>query len=93
MTFPQRIFFFCKMDKNYFNFNDDIYIAIIYFPPENSSREKRLNLDQFKHLTEISRKIDSNNIILIGDFNARTHNLEDTLTTEKPENDVPENFY
>ena len=42
---------------------------------------------------ELTAKLDSNNIILLGDFNARTGNLKDILTAEKHSNDVPKNFY
>ena len=83
----------CKLDKTHFKYDDDVYVGVIYFPPQNSPREKRLNLDHFRHLTEICTKIDSNNIILMGDFNARTQNLDDTLTAEKHDSDIPENFY
>ena len=55
--------FFCKLDKNYFNFNEDTYVGIIYFPPENSSREKRIKKDHFKNLLKKVSKINSSNII------------------------------
>ena len=71
--------FFCKLEKKYFNFDDDVYVGMIYFPPENSSREKRIKVDHFKNLVEKVSKIDSSNIILIGDFNARTKDLTDTM--------------
>ena len=44
--------FFCKLEKNYFNFDDDVYVGMIYFPPENSSWEKRIKVDHFKNLVE-----------------------------------------
>ena len=25
--------FFCKLDKDFFNFNEDVYVGIIYIPP------------------------------------------------------------
>ena len=78
--------FFCKLDKDFFNFNEDAYVGIIYFPPENSSREKRIKVDHFENLMDKVTKIDSNNIILVGDFNARTKDLSDTLGDD--ENDV-----
>ena len=30
----------CKLDKNHFEYDDDLYIGTVYIPPENSSREK-----------------------------------------------------
>ena len=82
-----------KLEKSHFQYDDDIYVGMIYFPPKYSSREKRINSEYFKHLTETIHKLDSNNIILMGDFNVRTQNLDDMLETEKHNSDVPENFY
>ena len=82
--------FFCKLDKNYFNFSDDVYVGIIYFPPENSSREKRIKIDHFKNLLEKLSKIESSNIILIGDFNARTRVLNDIMREDKDVDIIPE---
>ena len=79
--------FFCKLDKKYFNFNEDLYVGAIYFPPENSEREKRLKEDHFKKLLEKVLMIKSNNIILIGDFNARTGSLDDVLLNDETKND------
>ncbi len=82
--------FFCKLDKNHFNFNDDVYMGIIYFPPENSSREKRIKIDHFKDLLEKVSQIKSSNIILIGDFNARTRDLSDTIYDEENSDLIPD---
>ena len=71
--------FFCKLERKYFNFSDDVYIGVIYFPPENSSREKKIKIDHFSNLQEKMSEIQSNNIILIGDFNARTRDLSDII--------------
>ena len=82
----------CKLDKNYFGFGGDVYLGNVYFPPEGSSRERRLKNEYFKQLRETSSKIQENKI-LIGDFNARTCGLEDTLTKEKHEDDIVHDFY
>ena len=86
-------FLWCKLSKRYFGSQDDIYIAIVYIPPEKSTREVRLNIDHYKHLQETTAKLNNSNIILIGDFNARTKTLDDTLASEKHDNSMPENFY
>ena len=78
-------FLWCKISKNFLGLNDDLYIGIIYFPPTNSTREKKLNLDHFHHLKSITKDINSQNIILMGDFNARTKNLSDVLLRENDE--------
>ena len=69
-------------------------MCIVYIPPENSTREKRLKADHFRHLKEKNIKINSENILLIGDFNARTKTFEDTLAKEKHLNEfLPQSFY
>ncbi len=83
----------CKLDKKYFGFDEDVYIGSIYFPPEQSTREKRLKTDPFKQLKETITKIDGKYTILVGDFNARTHILEDTLKKEKHEEIIAQDFY
>ena len=83
----------CKLDKKNFGFNDDLYVGCVYVPPETSSREKRLKIDHFKLILESTQKINTSNWILVGDFNARTHNLADTLVKEKHDNDMSHEFY
>ena len=56
----------CKLEKKFFGFDDDLFIGFIYFPPESSSRERRLRIDHFKQLKESTTKIGCNNRILIG---------------------------
>ena len=82
--------FFCKLDKDFFNFNEDVYVGIIYIPPENSSREKRIKVDHFENLLDKVTKIDSNNIILVGDFNARTKDLSDTIGNDQNDVSMPQ---
>ena len=83
----------CKLDKKYFGYHDDVYIGIVYIPPEYSTRERKLNIDHFKQLKETTSKIDSDNIVLMGDFNARTGNLDDVLLAEKHEEIPQMDFY
>ena len=64
----------------------------VYFPPENSTREKRLKNEHFQDLKETCSMIKENNI-LIGDFNARTNGLDDNLTREKHEESLSHDFY
>ena len=51
----------CKINKTFINFDDDLYIGIVYIPPEYSSREKRLNIDHFQKLAENTSAIPSDN--------------------------------
>ena len=84
----------CKIRKKFLSYKEDLYIGIIYVPPEYSSREKRLQIDHFQNLSEKTSAIPSENIILIGDFNARTGNRDDRLLREKYDSDdAPSEFF
>ena len=72
----------CKLDRSYYNFDEDVYIGFTYIPPMESSREKRNNLDHFKMLNKKYIDINNDHIILIGDFNARTKNYDDTVSND-----------
>ena len=86
-------FMWCKVKKEYLGYHDDLYICVVYIPPEYSTREIREKKDHFKTLKETTSKIDSKNIILLGDFNSRTQTLEDTLTKTKGDDSLPIQFY
>ena len=49
-------FLVCRILKKFMGYNDDVYIAIIYIPPETSTREKRLKKDHFKQLVTSTSK-------------------------------------
>ena len=84
----------CKIVKSFLNFNEDLYVGIVYFPPEYSSREKRLQNDHFLNLSERTSTIPSEKIILLGDFNARTGRTEDRLLKDKHDSDdTPLEFF
>ena len=83
----------CKLNRKDFGYEEDVYIGNVYIPPECSSREKRLRLDHYKKLLETTSNIKSKNIILIGDFNARTSTTKDTLNKSKHEDDTVPDFY
>ena len=70
----------CKINKTGFGYRDDVYIGFVYFPPESCSKK---NENHFKKLEEITSRINSEHIITIGDYNARTKNLDDVLRGEK----------
>ena len=74
--------------------DEDLYLGIVYFPPEYSSREKRLNIDHFQNLSEKTSTIASEKIILLGDFNARTGVTDDRLIKAKHDSDeTPSEFF
>lgn len=86
-------FLWCKIKHDYLGYDEDVFLCIVYIPPECSSREKRINIDHFKTLKNTTAKIKSSNIILVGDFNSRTSNLDDTIHPDKHEDIVIPEFY
>ena len=78
----------CKIKKQFLGYDQDLYIGITYIPPEYSTREKRLNIDRFELLTQVTSRLPREKIILIGDFNARTSNSEDRLLKDKHDDDT-----
>ena len=85
-------FMWCKIKKEYLGYREDLYVCMVYIPPECSSREIRDKKDHFKILEETTAKIDSENIVLMGDFNARTQTTPDTLPKEKEDECLPLNL-
>ena len=85
-------FLWCKITKEYLGYNEDLYLCFVYIPPECSTREKKINTDHFATIIETNSKIKSDNVLLMGDFNARTLTLPDTLLKEKEDN-LPQDFF
>ena len=85
-------FLWCKISKGYLGYHDDLYLCFVYIPPECSTREKRININHFKRLQETLSKINGENIILMGDFNARTQLTDDNLLRDG-EHDLPNYFF
>ena len=61
------------MKNNFFMFEKDIYVCFIYAPPASSPYTNSLDYDIFQTLeNDISKYSNDGNIILAGDFNAKT---------------------
>ena len=71
------------MIKFFFNLVRDIYIAFIYFSPENSSGSSK---DIEENYSNLLRKIELysqlGEIVLQGDFNAYTNVIPDFVTSD-----------
>ena len=81
-------FVWYKLNKTFFNLKHDIFICTVYIPPQNSSRESRLNTDHFENLqNNIYKFASKGNIILCGDFNARIGIVEDFVDNKFLEDD------
>ena len=71
-----------KLSKIVCNTTEDILIGAVYVPPENSPYSRDCILEQFYfELDEHIRTF--KNVILMGDFNARTSNLDDFSDIDK----------
>ena len=71
-----------KLNKSFFKLNQDIILITCYIPPSNSTYLKKQD-DPFTSISEILETLDpSSNIILCGDFNARTGGIEDKVLCE-----------
>lgn len=72
-----------KLEKDFFNLKNDLYICLAYIPPVNSSYSKNITTDI---LDNIERDVDIYNckgdIMLCGDFNARTGTLADFIEND-----------
>ena len=70
-----------KISKGLYGGNEDTYLATCYFPPNGN---KETNVKKFEKLaTEISQFQKKGNVILQGDFNARTNKREDTIMPDR----------
>ena len=82
----------CKLDRNYFGFKNDIYLGTVYLSPPNYERNNNDHL-----ILEIEAEMlsfsQNGGIIVQGDYNARTGNIQEVVinddTTFLP---VPEDY-
>ena len=75
-------FMWMKLSKQYFNFVRDLYISVVYVCPKNSSFAKKSD-DIFELLeNDICKFSKDGDILLTGDFNARTNTTPDYCTND-----------
>ena len=75
-----------KLEKSFFCSHSDTYLAIMYIPPENSTNSIRSNDDPFQILEcNIARYKQLGEIIIMGDFNARTATYRDFIVNDGPD--------
>ena len=60
-----------KCDKNFFNLSQDLYLASVYYPPQNSSSNKpNIHESIFNNLQKDTNKYQSKgDVLILGDFN------------------------
>ena len=73
-----------KLEKSFFKLNSDIFICSANVPPQNSSTEIRIDIDHYDHLqNDIYKFLNQGKVLLCGDFNARTGNLDDLIFDDR----------
>ena len=61
-------YIWCKLDKTFFNFDQDVFICAIYIPPQDSPY---FDPHTFHNLeNDIAKLSEDGYVILAGDFNA-----------------------
>ena len=68
------------MKKSYFNLKNDVYLCGAYIPPANTTANITSKTDYFGNLDKsILKYKNKENIIIMGDLNARIRNKDSTL--------------
>ena len=58
-----------KLEKSFFKPNSDIFICSAYVPPQNSSKEIRIDIDHYDHLqNNIYKSFNQGEVLLSGDL-------------------------
>jgi len=72
-----------KLDKNFYNQSEHIYICAAYIPPTNSSYTKRIDINILDNIeSDIYKYKQQGHIILLGDLNGRVGTLPDYITND-----------
>ena len=82
-----------KFDKCYFNMLKDLYLCFVHVPPVNSTYTAKHG-DQLDNLeTDITSFAALGNIVLCGDFNAKTSNFSDNIDNDSEKYNMCEEEY
>lgn len=72
-----------KFKKEYFNFDRDLFICLVYNPPSGSTYTQGLQKDILDSIEiDICKFKEKGNILLCGDFNARVGEVKDFITQD-----------
>ena len=79
-----------KLDQTFFGLRDNLFVCFVYIPPSNSTFYNDKSVDILSSLNDdISIYKDKGQIMLFGDFNARTGNLLDFVSYDDNDEYVP----
>ena len=72
-----------KFNKSFFNMAEDVFMCVMYIPPENSSYYKTRDVETFNAIEDdIVKYRDKGSLVLIGDMNARTNSMSDFIEND-----------
>ena len=76
--------FWCKLNKELFNWVNDLYICFLYIPPNSATSYKSGVSLNFESLQTECASFDEKGLVLIlGDFNGRTNDVNDFIENDE----------
>lgn len=90
LEYQNNDYIWLKLNKDFFQTYKDIFLCFLYNPPSGSTYTQSLDEDIFDLIeTDIAKFSEVGSIILAGDFNARTGNVEqDFILNDNIHNDI-----
>ena len=79
---------FVKLDKDSFHFERDLIIGALYLSPERSTiyKEGKTGIDLLEEkIAQVLDEYDDTDLILGGDFNSRTSDMDDYIILDNPD--------
>ena len=69
-----------KLDKQFFNLEEDIYVCSVYIPPSNSKHFGKSSIDPYSELqSNLIKYSRPGKVMLMGDFNSRKGQLSESI--------------
>ncbi len=82
--------FWCKLNKELFNWVNDLYICFLYIPPNSATSYKSGVSLNFESLQTECASFDEKGLVLIlGDVNGRTNDVNDFIENEELDSYLP----
>ena len=73
-------FVWWKLDKQFFNIEEDIYVCSVYIPPSNSKHFGQSSIDSYSELqSNLIKYSRLGKVMLMGDFNSRKGQLSESI--------------
>ena len=90
IVFSDSYHFWCKINKNGFGWEQDLFISFIYIPTSSSALLRRGQALSFETLqSECAHYERKGWALLCGDFNARTNDINDFIENDELDEHLP----